>query len=70
MIFFVSTLNSKGGVLCIATVSEQLKMRKSLAIHYWEDTIISDIGLNNNVIDINKLWKVSTSLIILYYFSL
>ena len=32
--FFVSTLNSKGGVLCSARVSERLKMRKSLAIHY------------------------------------
>ena len=31
---FVSTLNSMGGVLCSAIVSEWLKMRKSLAIHY------------------------------------
>ena len=37
--FFVFTLNSKGGVLCIATVSEGLKMRKSLTIHYWQDTV-------------------------------
>ena len=36
MIFFfsVSALNSKGGVVCIATVNEGLKIRKSLAIHY------------------------------------
>ena len=33
--FFVSTLNSKGGVLCSARMGERLKMRKSPAIHYW-----------------------------------
>ena len=32
--FFVSTLNSKGGVLCSAKLSKRLKMRKSLGIHY------------------------------------
>ena len=28
-----------GGVLCTARVVEQLKMRKSLAIHYRQDTV-------------------------------
>ena len=42
MVFFLSTLNSKGGVLCIAIVIERLKMRKSLAIYYWQDTV-SDV---------------------------
>ena len=41
--FFVSTLNRKGGVLCSARVSEALKMR------------MSGVQLNNNVININKL---------------
>ena len=67
--FFVSTLNRKGGVLCNTRVSEGLKTRKSLAIHYWQDITISGVELNNNVININKLWRVSTSSVILYYFS-
>ena len=33
--FFVSTLNSMGGVLGSDTVSEWLKMRKSLGIYYY-----------------------------------
>ena len=32
--FFFSTLNRMGYVLCIAIVSEWLKMSKSLGIHY------------------------------------
>ena len=52
--FFVYTLNGKGGVLCSATVSEWLKMRKSLGIYYYQDTI-SSVEVNNNVININKL---------------
>ena len=32
--FFGSTLNSMGGACCGATVSEWLKMRKSLGIYY------------------------------------
>ena len=48
--FFVSTLNNMGGVLCSAIVSDRLKMRKSLGIYYWQDTI-SDVGINNNVIE-------------------
>ena len=59
--FSVSTLNNKGGVLCSARVSEQLKMRKSLAIHY---------ELNKSLININKLWGVSISSVICYYFLL
>ena len=43
-----------GGVLCSAIVSEWLKMRKSLGIDYWQDTI-SDVEVNNNVVNINKL---------------
>ena len=49
--YFVSTLSSMGGVVCSAIVSELLKMRKSLAIHYWQDVV----EFNNNVININKL---------------
>ena len=43
-----------GGVLVSATVSERLKMRKSLGIHYWQNTI-SGVKVNNYVININKL---------------
>ena len=43
-----------GGVRCNATVSEWLKMRKSLRIYYYRDTI-SGAKVNNNVIVINKL---------------
>ena len=43
-----------GGVLCSAIVSERLKMRKSLGIHYWQNTI-SGVKVNNNDININKL---------------
>ena len=37
-----------GGVLCSAIVSEWLKMRKYLGIHYWQDTI-SAVEVNNNL---------------------
>ena len=57
--FWVLTVSSKSGVLCSAIVSERLKMRKSLRIHDCQD-IISGIEVNNNVININKLWRVST----------
>ena len=67
--YFVSALSSMGGVVCSAIVSELLKMRKSLAIYYWQD-VLSDVEFNNNVVNINKLWGVSTSFVILYYFSL
>ena len=66
-IFFVSTLNSLDGVLCSIIVSEWLKMRKFYGIHYYQDTI-SGVEVSNNVININKLWEVSTSFVILYYF--
>ena len=66
---FISTLNIMDGVLCSARVSERLKIRKSLGIHHWKDTI-SSVDVNNNVININKLWEVSTSFVILYYFLL
>ena len=36
-----------GGVQCSAIVSERLKMRKSLAIHYSQDTISG--------VEVNKL---------------
>ena len=67
--YFVSTISSIGGVVCSAIMSELLKMRKSIAIRYWQD-VPSDAKFNNNVININKLWGVSTSFVILYYFSL
>ena len=62
------TLSSMGGVVCSAIESELLKMRKSLAIHYWLD-VPSDVELNNNVINIKKLWGVWTSFVILFFFS-
>ena len=43
-----------GGVWYSATVSEWLKMRKSLGIYYYQDTI-SGAEVNNNVINNNKL---------------
>ena len=58
--FFVSTLNSMDGVLCSVIVSEQLKIRKSLAINYWQDTI-SGFAVNSNVGNVNNLWGISTS---------
>ena len=42
-----------GGVLCSAVASERLKMRKSLANHYWQDTI-SGVKVNKNVINMNN----------------
>ena len=68
-VLFVSTLRSMGGVLCSAIVSGRLKMRKSLGIYYLHD-IISGVEVNSNVVNINKLWKVPTSFVIVYYFSL
>ena len=61
--FSVSTINSIVGVLCSVIASKRLKMRKSLAISYRQDTI-SGIKVNNNVININKLWGVSTTQLI------
>ena len=56
-----------GGVLCSVIVSAWLKMRQPLIIHYYEGTI-SGVEVNNNVTNFNKLWEVSTSFVILYYF--
>ena len=56
-----------GGVLCSVLVSAWLKMRQPLRIHYYEGTI-SGVEVNNNVTNFNKLWEVSTSFVILYYF--
>ena len=47
--FLVSTLNGMVGVLCSVIVNERLKMRKYLAINYWQD-IISGVEVSNNVI--------------------
>ena len=70
VIFFsVSLLNSMGGVLCSAAVSEWLKMRKFLGIYYYQNAI-SGAEVNSNVINISKLWEVSTGFVILYYFLL
>ena len=49
-----------GGVMCSAIVSEELKIRKSLGIYCSQDTI-SGVKVNNNVININKVWGVSTT---------
>ena len=38
-----------GGVLCSVTVCDRLKIKKSLAINYWYDTI-SGVEVNTNVI--------------------
>ena len=43
-----------GRVRCSATVSEWLKMRKSLGINYYQGTV-SGVEVNNNAININKL---------------
>ena len=43
-----------GGVLCSAIVSEWLKMRKYLGIHYWQDTI-SAVEVNNNLFFFMKM---------------
>ena len=58
--FFISTPSSLDGVVRSAIVSELIKMEKSLPNHYWQD-IPSDFELNN-IININKLWDVSTAL--------
>ena len=52
---FLATLNSKGGDLSSAKVSERLKIRKSLAVHLVIGYTISGVELNVNVININKL---------------
>ena len=59
--FFVSSM---GGVPCSTIVSERLKMRKLLGVHYRQD-IISGAEVNND-----ELLGVSTSFVILCYFSL
>ena len=41
-------------VMCSVIVSKWLKMRKSLAINYWQDTI-SGFEVNRNVRNTNKL---------------
>ena len=58
--FFISTPSSLDGVVRSAIVSELIKMETSLPNHYWQD-IPSDFELNN-IININKLWDVSTAL--------
>ena len=40
-------------VMCSVIVSERLKMRKPLAINYWQDTI-SGVEVNSNVRNINN----------------
>ena len=66
-LFFLLFLGSVAWVVsCVVLlVSERLKMSKSLGIHYWQD-ITSGVEVNNNVISINKLWRVSTSFVILH----
>ena len=70
MIFFVSTFNSKGGVLCSAIVSERLKMTKKSRNSWETGYTISGVELSNNVISINEIWRVLNSLVTLHYFSL
>ena len=67
-LFSVSTINSMCAVLCSVIVSELLKMRKSPAINYWQDTT-SGLEVNSNVRNISKLRGILTSFVILYYFS-
>ena len=57
------------GALCSTIVSELLKLKKSLAIHYWQDNI-SYAKVNNNVMNFYKLLGVSAGSVILHYFSL
>ena len=68
-LFSVCTKYSMCAVLYSVIVSERLKMRKSPAINYWQDTV-SGLEVNRNVRNINKLWGILTSFVILYYFSL
>ena len=68
-LFSVSTINSMCTVLYSVTMRERLKTRKSPAINYWQDTI-SLLKRNRNVRNINNLWEILTSFVILYYFSL
>ena len=42
-----------GGILWSAIVSQRLKMRKTLGIHYLQD-IISGVEVNKNVINIKN----------------
>ena len=62
--FFFSFLqkNSMDRVLFSVIVSEQLKMRKSLAINYWKYTI-SGFEVNSNVRNVNNLWGTSAVII-------
>ena len=55
MIFFVSTFNSKSGVLCSARVSERLKMTKKFRNLLETGYTISGVELSNNVISINEI---------------
>ena len=57
--FSVSALNSMGGELCSVIVSERLKMKKSLALNYWQDAI-SGVEVSSNARNINKLWGVNS----------
>ena len=66
---FIQNSYSMGGALYSAIVRERLRMRKSLVIYYWQNAI-SRVKVNKNVTNINKLWRVSTSFVILNYFSL
>ena len=52
--FFVSTLNSKSGVLCSARLNERLQRKKISRNLLLTGYTISGIELNNNIIKINK----------------
>ena len=67
--FFFSTLNSKSGALCSARLSERLKREKISSSLLLTVYTILGIELNNNVININKFWRISTNFLIFYYFS-
>ena len=53
-------INSMDGVLFSVIVSERLKMRKSLAINYWQDTI-SGVEVKSSDRNVKNLCGVSTS---------
>ena len=60
MFLSVSAINSMDDVLCSVIVSVWLKMKKSLAINYGQDTI-SGVEIKSCDRNVKSLWGVSTS---------
>ena len=60
MFLSVSAINSMDDVLCSVIVSVWLKMKKSLAINYGQDTIFG-VEIKSCDRNVKSLWGVSTS---------